>query len=160
MSAPTMTIRADTSGIDAYLDGIAAGADEAARPAAQAMAQVLVDEVRRNVAKLGRHTGNLAASIYQAYAARISTPGHATYHVSWNPRKAPHGHLVEFGYMQRYKVSFDPVSRQFYTHKDQPLATPRHVGARPFVRPAASKMPQAQAAGLAEFNRLIGKVIA
>ena len=124
------------------------------------MAQVFVDEVRRNVARLGRVTGNLAASIYQAYAARISTPGHAVYHVSWNPRKAPHGHLVEYGYMQRYKISFDPITKRFTTHKDQPLATPRHVAAHPFVRPAFSRAAQAEAAGMAEFNRLIGKVIA
>lgn len=151
-----MTITVDTASADALFDGIVADSEAAARPAAQAMAQVFVDEVRRNVARLGRRTGNLAASIYQAHSERLSTPQRQVYQVSWNPRKAPHGHLVEFGYMQRYEVSFDPVTKRFTTHKDRPLPAPRHVGAKPFVRPALSKTEQAVAAGKAEYLRRLG----
>jgi len=135
----SFTIKVSDTGVDSLFDGIAVSCEEAARPAAQAAAQVLYDEVRSNVGRIKRHTGNLASSIYQAYSANNSAPGRAVYHVSWNARKAPHGHLVEFGHLQRYEISFDPVTRRFTTHKDKPLPVPRHVAARPFLRPAAAK---------------------
>ena len=105
--AERFKIKFDPKGLDAGLDQLAAGADECVRPAAQAGAQVLYDEVlaRVPVAKRDRTTksgriiarGALKASIYQAYSQDNSGEGRATYHVSWNYKKAPHGHLVEFG---------------------------------------------------------------
>lgn len=80
----------------------------AVRPAAQAGAQVLYDQVKANVNSLGRKTGNLAASIYQAFAPEKGGDLLATYIVSWNKRKAPHGGLVEFGHIQRYKAYIGP----------------------------------------------------
>lgn len=144
----TFRITVDLAGLRAQLQADAQAMGEAARPAAQAGAQVLVDEVRRNVGRIKRKTGNLAASIYQAYSDSNSTPGgKATYHVSWNPRKAPHGHLVEWGHLQRYEVSRDPKTDRFITHRDKPLATPRQVPGRPFIRPAlAAKGEAAQQA--------------
>lgn len=154
----SVTISVDTAALDAALDGIAADLDDAARPAAQAAAQVLYDEVKRNVARLKKHTGNLDRSIYQAYSKENSGVGHAAYHVSWNARKAPHGHLVEFGHLQRYEISFDKVSKRFITHKDRPLATPKLVAARPFVRPAMARFPAAlEAAKQVLFKSLDGK---
>lgn len=141
-------ITVDLAGLRAQLRADAQACGEAARPAAQAGAQVLYDEVKRNVASIRRHTGNLAASIYQAYSTDNSTPGgRATYHVSWNAKKAPHGHLVEYGHMLMYEISYDPQTRRFTTHKDKPLAAPRQVAARPFIRPAiAAKGAVAQQA--------------
>lgn len=143
---PNFSLKLDLAGLSATLGHMAAQCEEAARPAAQAGAQVLYDEVRKNVAAIKPVTGNLARSIYQAYSQNNSGQGVATYHVSWNAKKAPHGHLVEYGHLQRYKISYDPQTRRFTTHKDQPLATPRQVGARPFLRPAAAKAPLAQQA--------------
>jgi hypothetical protein len=120
--------------------------DAAVRPAAQAGAQVLYDEVQRNVGRIKKHTGKLASSIYQAYARSKSTDGRAVYAISWNARKAPHGHLVEYGHLQRYEISYDPKTKRFTTHKDRPLNTPKLVAARPFVRPAMDKFPAALAA--------------
>lgn len=111
--------------------------DEAVRPAAQAGAQVLVDQVRRNVDKIGTQTGNLKRSIYQAYSKDNSGPKRAEYHVSWNAKTAPHGHLLEYGHIQRYQVRYDKATGKFYTIKSQPLAVPKQVPAKPFVRPAA-----------------------
>lgn len=137
-------IKLDMAGLQLALQQDLQAFGDAARPAAQAGAQVLYDEVRRNVARIGRKTGNLAASIYQAYSEDNSTPGgRATYHVSWNARKAPHGHLVEFGHLQRYQVSYDPKTRRFLTDKTKPLPTPRQVAARPFIRPALSSKAEA-----------------
>lgn len=97
----------DPSELLESLDGITHAAEENARPAAQAGIQVLYDEVllRVPVSTTARKTksgrviapGALKASIYQAFSKDNSGKGFATYHSSWNYRKAPHGHLVEFG---------------------------------------------------------------
>ncbi|MBT9495372.1 MAG: HK97 gp10 family phage protein [Paucibacter sp.] len=137
------------------LDADVVTIEAAARPAAQAGAQVFYNEVKRNVSKLKRHTGNLDRSIYQAFSKDQSGTGTATYHISWNAKKAPHGHLVEFGHLQRFEVSFDPSTMRFITHKDRPLSPPRQVAARPFVRPAMAKAQQALDAAAAElFHQL------
>ena len=92
-------------------------------------------------------TATLAAGIWAVLRAWSTPGGKATYHVSWNPRKAPHGHLVEWGHLQRYEVSRDPKTDRFITHRDKPLATPRQVSGRPFIRPAlAAKGEAAQQA--------------
>lgn len=141
-------------------------AEDAARPASQAAAEVLYQEVKKNVAMLGKKTGNLASSIYQAYSQNNSAPGLATYHVSWNARKAPHGHLVEYGYLRRYAYYKDengnvrPMVRPEMQGKPRPkrsggrnraamdayyvtLPTPVQVPAKSFVRRAESAAPRA-----------------
>lgn len=127
-------------------DALVKDAEEAVRPAAQAGAQVVYDEVKRNVAKIKRHTGNLANSIYQVYSKTASTSHRPEYHISWNTKKAPHGHLVEFGHLQRFKVIWDKTAGRFVTLRDQPLNPPVRVAARPFIRPAMVVLPQAQQA--------------
>lgn len=160
-------IRVDLTGLHGLLDGLASIAEESARPAAFEASQVLYAEVRKNVAKIQRKTGNLERGVYQAYSKSNSGPGHATYHISWNARKAPHGGLVEFGHIQRY-VSYLGSDGRFYTAvrpemrgKPKPgrrasqsakdayfvrLPVPLQVAAQPFVRPAATKFPEALAA--------------
>lgn len=145
----SVTIHIPTDEIDALINGMADDVEAAVRPAAQAGAQVLYDEVKRNVAGLGRVSGNLDRAIYQAYSKDNSGPGRATYHVSWNAKKAPHGHLVEYGYIQRYRV-FKDKDGKFYTDKRHPLTQPRHVAANPFVRPAQAKFNAAQQAAVDE----------
>lgn len=116
---------------------------EAARPAAQAGAQILYDAVKRNAAAIPGPSGKLAAAIYQAFSRDQSVGGLSVYHVSWNARKAPHGHLVEYGHLQRYQVVWSEKQQRYITLKNRPLATPKPVPARPFVRPAAALIPQA-----------------
>ena len=135
------SIKFDSGGLDAALDGITAQAQANARPAAQAGAQVLYDEVKTNVAAIGKKTGNLDASIYQAYSKDNSTETRATYHVSWNAKEAPHGHLVEFGHIQTRKVYIGSDGK-WYTSPEK-LPEPKHVAARPFVRPAFDAKAQA-----------------
>ena len=151
----TFSVKVDLAAFDADMNVFAYTADEAARPAAQAAAQVLYDEVRRNVAKIKPKTGNLSRAIYQAYSKDNSAQGRATYHVSWNAKKAPHGHLVEFGHLQRYEVTHDPKTGRFITHKDRPLATPKQIPARPFLRPAMVKAQAALDAAEDEFLRRV-----
>jgi len=115
----------DGAAIARGLDGITAAAQEAVRPAAQAGAQVFYDEVRQRVPvsskphstkgkKQTYQPGNLRAAIYQAFMEEVERPGHASYRISWNHKKAYYGRFIEFG-------------------------TPR-MAARPFVRPAFDAM--------------------
>lgn len=87
------------------------------------MASVIATEVRLNASppRLGRKTGNLEGSIYWVFSPEKSTESQKTYRISWNKRKAPHGHLLEFG-----------------TSK---------MAAHPFLRPAFSRVNEAIAKG-------------
>lgn len=153
----SLTIKADLSGLDQMLDQLATDIEDAARPAAQAAAQVLYDEVKRNVGRLGTKTGKLAQAIYQAYSKDNSGQGRATYHVSWNVKKAPHGHLVEFGHVQKFRV-FLGKDGKWHTDKRSLLVAPRQVAARPFIRPAVAKFPEASAAAEAVLLRRINNL--
>jgi HK97 gp10 family phage protein len=132
--ADAITMTFDDAALQAALTELGAKATEFVRPAAQAGAQVLYDEVKVNAEKIRRKTGNLASSIYQAYSQDNSDNTRATYHVSWNARKAPHGHLVEFGHLQTRKAYIGSDGK-WYTSKEK-LPEPKHVAAQPFVRPA------------------------
>lgn len=174
-----MTMGLNLTGLRAQMEAMGELSDEAARPAAQAAAQVLYNEVGKNVAKIKRKTGNLASSIYQAYSKDNSAPGLAVYHVSWNARKAPHGNLVEFGHLQRYEYYQDdqgkvrPRVRPEMMGKPRPksngrnraaldayyvtLPVPKQVPARSFVRSAQSAFPAAQAAARDKLIEIIVK---
>ena len=172
----TFSVGVDTSGLRALLDEIEGAAEDAVRPAAQAGAQVLYDRVKLNVSMLGRVTGNLDGSIYQAFSPEQSTDGKAVYNVSWNHKKAPHGHLVEYGYLQRYRYYQDaqgnvrPMVRAGMEGKPRPgrratqavknayyvtLDTPKQVPGKAFVRSAQSAMDDAYKAAEAELLRRI-----
>ena len=125
------------------ISGMAGDVKDAARPAAQAGAQILYDAVKLNVSRLKTHSGKLAAAIYQAYSRDQSVNGLQVYHVSWNARKAPHGHLVEYGHRQPFEVYFSKKRGGWFTRKGVPAKAPKQVAAKPFVRPAAALFPQA-----------------
>lgn len=124
----------DHSALDAALDELEAGAQSLVRPAAQAGAQVLYDEVVVRVSAFGRNTGALAGAIYQAFSPENSSELAATYHVSWNARKAWYGRLVEYGYIRTRKV-YRAKNGNWYTSKEL-LPTPKQIAAQPFLRPA------------------------
>jgi HK97 gp10 family phage protein len=110
------TLRVNARDLLAKIDKLGAGAIDAARPAAQAGAQVFYDAARANVPRSRKghwfygtsfkvsgkrywfEAGSLQRAIYQAYSAdKSNSQGLATYHVSWNWKKAPYGYMVEFG---------------------------------------------------------------
>jgi hypothetical protein len=93
--------------------------------------------VYRDEAKLlaPRDEGLLASSIYLAFKDDRSTDEKVTYSITWNAKKAPHGHLLEFGHWQTHAV-YKGRDGQWYTNKDTILAQPRWVPAKPFLRPA------------------------
>jgi HK97 gp10 family phage protein len=100
-----------------------------ARSMAVAGGTILRDEAKRNAPV---DTGLLRDSIYLAYKDGLSNEAQIVYSVTWNSKKAPHGHLIEFGHWHVQggkggeKTSFTP--------------------AQPFLRPAFDQMPRAKAA--------------
>lgn len=92
---------------------------EIAIAGAARMAVVIYDEVRLNAER--GESGLLASAVYRVYSPEKSTGTLKLYRISWNKKKAPHGHLVEFG-----------TSR---------------APAYPFLRPALSRMSAAVSAG-------------
>jgi HK97 gp10 family phage protein len=135
----------DTRALAAQVDALREDVDAATRPAAQAGSQVLYDAVKANVPRSSQghwfhgtsfkktgtkywfDAGTLSKSIYQVYSKDNSPNGMATYQISWNHRKAPYGHMVEYG-----------------TRRTRPVA---------FVRRAALQMPAALQAAETEFMR-------
>lgn len=143
----------DMSAFESEMEQLADRAEKAARPAAQAGAQVLYERVKVNVAALGRKTGNLKSSIYQAYSANNSNESKAVYHVSWNATKAPHGHLVEWGYIKRWQSIM--INGKWVTLKNRPLATPVQVPGKAFMRRAKDAIPMAEEAMRAKFLEVL-----
>lgn len=130
--------------------------DEVAMAGVAGMAKVIYDEahVRVPVSKSSRtvkgktyNPGALKAALYRAYSREKGSPISKAYVVSWNGRKAPHGHLVEFGHWQT--MAWGKV-----------LKNPKWVPAHPFLRPATAAMPQAFDAARRRMTEQLTKVLA
>jgi len=179
----TVTMKVDTQALDAMLADLEGDIYAAIRPAAQAGAEVLYQAVLNNVAAIGSVTGNLRASIYQAFSndhSKEVSGGYAkaTYHVSWNTGEAPHAHLIEYGWIQRYAVHMGNDGRWYTVVRPEKRGTkkpkrrasqaekdayyvPRAGGpaqqpARPFIRPAFYRQGEAVAAAKAKLLDLLG----
>ncbi len=161
-------IRMNMQGLEKGIARWKGGLIDCVRPAAQAGAQVLYDQVVQNVAAIGTKTGNLKRSIYQVYSGQNLNPKRAKYVVSWNARKAPHGHLIEYGHIARYQAyinkrgEWKTLIRPEMRGKPKPKRNasqavkdsyyvlrkggPLQVPARSFVRNAIAQFPEAQAA--------------
>ena len=164
----TVNMAVDLGAFNDMISELEEDIQAAVRPAAQAGAQVFYDAVVRNVNALGKKSGNLAGAIYQAYSEENSGPGKATYHISWNASKAPHGGLVEYGHIQRYAVNLakdgkwytlvkpsmrgkpKPKRNASQAEKDAyyilRAGGPRQIAAQPFIRPAFYRQGEAIAA--------------
>lgn len=75
--------------------------------------------------------GLLRDAIYLAYSDNRSdsAQGRFVYSVTWNARKAPHGHLLEFGHWRYNKILWDMPRKE-------ELPEAEWVAANPFLRPA------------------------
>lgn len=173
----SFTLSLNAGDIDRIMDGVTVKADEAARPAAQAGAQVLYDAARANAARI-KDTGGLAQAIYQVFSQRLSNDSKAVYHIAVNRKKAGFAHNVEFGHVERFAHYRDEQGRirmrvrPEAKGKPRPmrgkanraaldayyvlLPTPVHVPAKPFLRPAfAAHMDEARAAMVKEFEKRV-----
>lgn len=169
--ADAFSIKFDSSGIERALDRLGDKARELTRPAAQAGAQVLYEEVRMRapVSAESREykgrtytPGKLKSSIYQVFSENKSDAARSTYHISWNYKKARHGHLVEFGYWQRYKVIKTPAGWRVLKKngKPVPLASPKYIPGHPFLRPAyAARKTAALQAAKTRFTQLMNEAL-
>lgn len=116
--------------------------DEVFRPAAFAAVTVLYDEMR---VRVSYEKGDLFDAIYR-WRVKEDIGNQAIFYAGVNKRKAPHWWLVEHGHWQYYRVikpDDGPYAGQYVTLKDQPLAQPKFVPAKPYIRPAVDKLPQA-----------------
>jgi hypothetical protein len=159
----TVSLKVDMGAVNARVQELKDDMLGAVRPAAQAAAQVFYDVVLQNVDTLTKAvTGNLRSSIYQAFSESNSQPvgdgySRATYHVSWNARKAPHGHLVEYGHIQKFKAYLGKDGK-WYTNRSAPLPTPKQVPAHSFIRSAYHRQEEAaKAAEAVLFDRMGAK---
>jgi len=131
----------DTSEWDKVFENLRGPAKESlARRMSVAGGRVLRDEAVLLAPIL---SGRLKNAIYVAHNKKISSEYQQVYSVSWNRIKAPHGHLVEFGYYQRYLTV--KINGNVYSIKSKPLATPIRIPGSAFLRRAFdAKLPEAK----------------
>jgi hypothetical protein len=117
---------------------------EAIRPALYAGATVLYDELRVRVPK---DTGALYSAIYRYRERENPIEGQVTYYVGVNKQKAPHWWWIEHGHWQYFTQAIAKEGKyagQWVTFKNKPLAQPRYIPAKPYLRPTVdAKMPVA-----------------
>ena len=146
--AKTQSFYIDASGIDGIadmLDTLSDGVKEAIRPVAYAGIRVVYERILANVDGMGMKTGNLKSAIYHAYMREASEPGkREMYRASWNHIKAPHGRLLEWGWVQTHKVYMR--DGKWFTRKDAPLEQPIQRPGFGFIRRAYAALPEAEAA--------------
>ena len=119
-----------TGDLEASLDAFSANVGEKVLfSGVAAMAKVMYDEVLLNVPV---KSGLLKSAIYRVYSPEKSTELSKLYRISWNKKKAPHGHLIESG-----------SSR-----------APAH----PFVRPAFDKIESAIEAGKTQMAKSLSEI--
>ena len=124
---------ADTRGAIAGLDRLGGElAMHLARSMVVAGGKVLRDEA---ILFAPEDSGLLKSSIYLAFKDDRSMKDNVTYSITWNAKKAPHGHLLEFGHWQYY-AAYKGADGEWYTNKNAPLDQPRWIPAHPFLRPA------------------------
>lgn len=179
----TVSMKVDMGPVNQMVADLKSDVLKATRPASQAVADVLYHAVLKNVEAIGSVSGNLRSSIYQVFSADKSQPAgdgyaRATYHVSWNAKVAPHGHLVEYGHIQRYAVRTGKDGRWYTLVRPEMRGTPKprrgasqaqkdayyvlrpggpvQVAAKPFIRPAYHHQAEAIEVAKAKFHDLLG----
>lgn len=143
----------DLKGVMAGLDLLLSQKESIARSMAVAGGKVIRDEAK---ARAPVDDGTLKQSIYLAYKDTKSTKETVMYSVSWNHKLAPHGHLLEFGHWQT-RAAYKGKDGNWYSGK--PLASPKWVEAKPFLRPAFdASLGRAQKAMLARGQQRFAEI--
>lgn len=120
----SITASFDMGAVDQWVDDLQADVQQAIRPATQAGSQLLYEAVllnvksstkghwfhgtsfKKNGTKYWFNAGTLRRAIYQAHSKDHSSDLQATYHISWNHKKAPYGFMVEYGTIKTAPVAF------------------------------------------------------
>lgn len=130
-----MKLDFDASNLMRAIDKLGDDGYKVARSMGVAAGQLLRDEAKANV---GVESGKLKNAIYVAFDERESTANRIRYNVSWNSKKAPHGHLVEFGHW-RTNVVVQLPNGQWITTPEK-LPKPVRVKPQAFLRRAGDTM--------------------
>lgn len=120
----------DVSQVLAGLENMKSIQTHLARSMCVAGGKVLRDEAK---VRAPVDTGKLRDSIYLAYRDKESTETRVVYQVSWNAKKAPYGHLLEFGHWQT-RAAYKGKDGEWYS--GAALPQPKWVPAHSFMRPA------------------------
>lgn len=119
--------------------------DDVFRPAAYAAVTVLYDELKLRTEGGQYSEGDLNAAMYR-WREKGDIGNKAIFYAGVNKRKAPHWWVVEHGHWQYFTVvkpETGPYAGQFVTLKNKPLPQPKFVPAKPYLGPAADKLPEA-----------------
>lgn len=121
-------VRQAVTGLDDIfkkMDGLLDARVTVARAMGVAMGDAVRDEALQRVPTLQPGNGGfdnqrenqLKEAIYLAFDGRRSllNEGYLVYGVSWNRRKAPHGHLLEFGHWMPYEAHQDAEDGRWFT---------------------------------------------
>lgn len=147
----------DFSEIMAGLDRLAEAKEPIAREIGVAMGQTVRDEAKLRVPVGTQYGGSkspglLRSALYLAYDDRrnVLNPDRYRYVVSWNSKKAPHGHLIEFGHWMPYTYRTDKQGHYWTPKPLQKQEAKIWVAAHPFLGPAFSAtQPSLFAIGMA-----------
>lgn len=150
-----MKIEFDASAVLKNLAALADPVHSVARHMGVAVGSAMRDEAKANVNSV---TGKLKSAMVLKYDGAPAAGGSVRYVVTWNRKKAPHGHLVEFGHRITHEVLRLPDG-SIRTGNKLPPAEWRDVAAKPFLRPALGTVTPralsiAVAAGSARWNQL------
>lgn len=155
--------RIDMSEVLAGLNLLDGAKESIARTMGVAMGAEVRDEAKFRAPVLqpgnegtdGQRPGVLRDAIYLAYddRRRLLNPNAYRYVVSWNAKKAPHGHLAEFGHWMPYQwaktedgLYYTPIPNNSGKGKQQGIPIEGggfSVAAQPFLGPAFdAKLPR------------------
>jgi HK97 gp10 family phage protein len=137
-----MTFSIDMSGLDSLMNQLNEFGDfireEVAMTGVAAMADAVYSEARlrapisermhlfygRDSVRTGVvyqfQPGSLQRAVYRKFSKERSSDTVKTYRVSWNAKKAPYGHMVEFGTVHASAQSF--LGAAYYARKDAAVA--------------------------------------
>lgn len=160
--------RVDISELVKGLEAMAGAQESIGRTMAHSMGVEVRDEAKLR-APVGTEEGGsitpglLRSAIYVAYDARrnVMNPNAYRYVVSWNSKKAPHGHLLEFGHWMPYLYATDGIGNFWTPNPEKPQPNgPFWVAQRAFLGPAFdAKLPRlagiAFQAGSERFKELV-----
>jgi hypothetical protein len=128
----------DMSEVIGGLSRLGEAKEPVARSMGVAMGQTVRDEAKMRAPVLkpgnegydGQVEGTLRDNIYLAFDGRkhLLNPNTYTYTVSWNSFRAAHGHLMEFGFEQPYKVAWDGSGVWYTPLTGEKGAKGRNVG--------------------------------
>lgn len=162
--AKLRTQAVDISELELGLESLKRYREPIARAMGVEMGQIVRDEAKARAPVLKpenkghdpQRAGQLRDAIYLAFDGRRHTlnPGQFVYGVSWNAKKAPHGHMLEFGHWMPYIYRKDADG--YYTPGGHGKGTgipnpkgPVWISQSPFLGPAFdAKLPVLQTAAI------------